>query len=581
MAKDSRDIIVIKSGKYREYPKSPTESMISAMFYSTGVSGNIYIHSHSKPDVGVGIGNLHDGIKNFKIPRSGNANRVPGTSEVAPVGPLGVFKDGVTAFSYKTNRMDMSYRGLGIYNNNMYLASYRDACNGQRYDIENSPSGAIPDGTYVYRAAPFCLYDTGNSTAHSSLIGYAVDGYPIYGPYGYSSAMDSTSSPKLMAPSYRLKPLTSRANGPDYGPFYVSGFFVEDFEYVNGLGDLDEFNGRLCKTPEYPNGTYAYFTTVTTGSNGAHTPAFPYIIGDKFYGRVEKSNWESNISYTEAVNMVTGSPWGSGIDVDLFAEYIYGLKYKERAGLEKETILFASPHEIKTFSGVMIETGNYQYLGTGGLSAAFSGNLFSGVGNSSFSGQTNKFVAVERAFAYPTSKDVLLSASRAFSGNMPYVSINPDTNVNLNLTGQASVTGTSFYSIYSGYRSGMANEFAISPRKYNNPLFYEGVWDGKIPSGTPFKIEVWSFNGVYKGLSQQLKIYPCEYHPATPSGKTIFAGGMFVGEGSSKAEAVSDMYDKANKEINKQLDSFFIASGIMNPSKGLRKYAQLLRKGTF
>ena len=37
---------------------------------------------------------------------------------------------------------------------------------------------------------------------------------------------------------------------------------------------LDQNNGRFCVTPEYPNGTYAYFSTVDKAS---FEPTFPYI----------------------------------------------------------------------------------------------------------------------------------------------------------------------------------------------------------------------------------------------------------------------------------------------------------------
>ena len=39
------------------------------------------------------------------------------------------------------------------------------------------------------------------------------------------------------------------------------GSFVQDYEYVEGLGDLDACNGRFGTTPEYPDGTYHYFIT--------------------------------------------------------------------------------------------------------------------------------------------------------------------------------------------------------------------------------------------------------------------------------------------------------------------------------
>jgi hypothetical protein len=57
------------------------------------------------------------------------------------------------------------------------------------------------------------------------------------------------------------------------------GIFIEDYSYT-ASGDLDQHNGRFCVTPDYPNGTYAYFVTL----NSLLKPAYPYIIGTTFYG---------------------------------------------------------------------------------------------------------------------------------------------------------------------------------------------------------------------------------------------------------------------------------------------------------
>ena len=64
--------------------------------------------------------------------------------------------------------------------------------------------------------------------------------------------------------------------------------FVEDFEYIEGYGDLDQHNGRFAVTPDYPNGIYAYYATVeeqTTQNpldpfDDVRKPVFPYVIGD-------------------------------------------------------------------------------------------------------------------------------------------------------------------------------------------------------------------------------------------------------------------------------------------------------------
>ena len=61
---------------------------------------------------------------------------------------------------------------------------------------------------------------------------------------------------------------------------YLLGDLTEDYTYQYQLGSLDEFNGKFTQTPEYPNGTYAYFMT----ENGSGEPVYPYIIGPKFYG---------------------------------------------------------------------------------------------------------------------------------------------------------------------------------------------------------------------------------------------------------------------------------------------------------
>src|SRR6185312_2721578 len=75
-------------------------------------------------------------------------------------------------------------------------------------------------------------------------------------------------------------------SGPAVGGMYPIGCFIEDWQYTAGSGDLDAHNGRFCKTPEYPSGTYAYFTTV----DASYKPVYPYFIGPTFYGTFSISN---------------------------------------------------------------------------------------------------------------------------------------------------------------------------------------------------------------------------------------------------------------------------------------------------
>jgi len=62
-------------------------------------------------------------------------------------------------------------------------------------------------------------------------------------------------------------------------PTHTSGT-VSNWKYLAVVGTLDYYNGRFSTTPEYPNGTYAYYMTEDAAGN----PSYPYAIGPKYYG---------------------------------------------------------------------------------------------------------------------------------------------------------------------------------------------------------------------------------------------------------------------------------------------------------
>ena len=171
---------------------------------------------------------------------------------------------------------------------------------------------------------------------HSPLIGWAFDGNPIYGPYGYANNYDSAQGFERQESAYVLRgsrrniiPAKSDVIGTDPPSVidYDMGYFVQDYEYspdtlypqesypgmlatedpkyVNTekpefieIEDgqdytqvypnrlLDENNGKICNTPEfpqslYPDGVYCYFVTMDDQGE----PAFPYVIGKTFHNR--------------------------------------------------------------------------------------------------------------------------------------------------------------------------------------------------------------------------------------------------------------------------------------------------------
>lgn len=140
-----------------------------------------------------------------------------------------------------------------------------DRRSGWNYD---ALGGAVPlgldanhahvqhNGAYHYHAAPSgLLAELGwSASAHSPLVGWAADGFPVYAVTG-----DAGDGPREMRSSYRLKPGSRPGGDAPTGPH--DGTFTQDYEYVPGAGDLDECNGAMTRSAELPEGGYAYFIT--------------------------------------------------------------------------------------------------------------------------------------------------------------------------------------------------------------------------------------------------------------------------------------------------------------------------------
>ena len=126
--------------------------------------------------------------------------------------------------------------------------------------IDQSYAHVQPTGAYHYHGLPTHLLESLklDKSKHSPIVGWAADGFPIYALYGHSDPKDQSSAIKPLVSSFRLKSGTRPSGRSEPGGKY-DGTFVADYEFVRELGDLDECNGRFGITPEYPDGTYAYF----------------------------------------------------------------------------------------------------------------------------------------------------------------------------------------------------------------------------------------------------------------------------------------------------------------------------------
>jgi hypothetical protein len=271
----------------------------------------------------------------FKIPLNPTQNT--GNPTATTGGNIGIFINGVALFDYRDGvAWSTTTNALcgGPGNPPCSGATYwnRDAVPAEKPGFDCS-KGHPAMGNYHHHQNPsaykldlnvistICdLYDADglyaiDSTVHSPLIGYAYDGFPIYGAYGYKNA-DGTGGITRIKSGYQLRNISSRLvwadgtdvpDGPAVSTTYPLGYFREDYEFVTHAGQadyLDEHNGRFCVTPEYPNGIYCYFATVDANWNSA----YPYAVGPYFYGNKTASKvttiGETVTTYTSTAGMV-------------------------------------------------------------------------------------------------------------------------------------------------------------------------------------------------------------------------------------------------------------------------------------
>jgi hypothetical protein len=274
----------------------------------------------------------------FKFPLNPTQNT--GTATATTGGNIGVFINGVALFDYRD--------GVAWNNSTSSLCGgpgnppcpggptasmpwNRDAIPAEKpgfdcskghpamgnYHHHQNPSAYNLDLTVISNICDLYAADglyAINTSTHSPLIGFAYDGFPIYGAYGYANS-DGTGGIVRMKSGYQLRNITTRtvwadgtdvSDGPAVSSTYFLGYFREDYEFVSHPGQddyLDEHNGRFCVTPEYPQGIYCYFATVDAN----HNSAYPYAVGPTFYGNVVASKVTS---ITETVSTYTSGTNG-------------------------------------------------------------------------------------------------------------------------------------------------------------------------------------------------------------------------------------------------------------------------------
>jgi hypothetical protein len=250
------------------------------------------------------------------------------------LGEIGMFVDGVRMFdsgdAWSYSREAGRDFGPGGGGGNGDRIWNRDAFLNESRTFDAAYAHQQQWGTYHYHAQPIALryllgdhadFDTATKTYHESqsapakhspIIGWMQDGYPLYGPYGFSNPTNPASGLRRMTSGFALRnggnetddlarngrtalpawavreqSLNTTQTGPAVSQNRPLGYYIEDYAYLGDCGkilgkdfDLDELNGRWCVTPEFPQGTYAYFTTIDADGK----PIYPYNMGRRYHG---------------------------------------------------------------------------------------------------------------------------------------------------------------------------------------------------------------------------------------------------------------------------------------------------------
>ncbi len=188
------DFIVLKSTAIPNH-KSPYFSKTDSRYEAyNGTNANFVINPNS----------IISQSLTFKIPLNPKESIA---KTATSLGPMGISLNGVPLFN--------QYAGP-----NQPLA-------GEINSFDQYNGHPQQTGQYHYHVEP--LYITATSSK-SSLIGYLLDGFPVYGPTENGKTLTST--------------------------------------------DLDTYHGHTASTEDYPNGIYHYHITADS----------PYINGGKFFG---------------------------------------------------------------------------------------------------------------------------------------------------------------------------------------------------------------------------------------------------------------------------------------------------------
>jgi len=332
--------------------------------WNTAVSGGLQTFKFSENNGGAAGGN--------------NPNRIVVATETfrIPLNPV----NNATATDTALGTVGVAVNGIPIYN--PFEDANQTAATGRIF----SGCCGHPQltGVYHYHKYPTCLrflkgdiwqserekcdeIDALIATGgHSPLIGFALDGWPVYGPVGWK---DTNRMSKLLKSSY------TGASDAYGNPTYVAA-----------SGDLDECNGLVSPTPDYPEGIYHYVMSLEANTDGTVkreiSPYFGYDVRNTLNQHgLMPTGWTNDTTYANALKagfMINGAsiPGTDSSSFTTFYQFITNMVAVLNANgmtnvaSEFNTMKIAYPFTIRKYRGTPSNaTGGGGMTGNGGVTA--------------------------------------------------------------------------------------------------------------------------------------------------------------------------------------------------------------------
>ncbi len=267
---------------------TPTNNYYVTDFFATGPDYGRHADGHSKI-----LGMSYDGYPIYgpwgynssgTVAREVSGYRLKTGVEVDGARPVVVTASTVTQTITVSNGKfyvgGSEVQFLNLFRGKTYIFNQDDATNNSNFLLLSTQENG-------WQAAGTSNGDT--SILHTEGVTYELDGVAkTYTEYisGFNAATQRrlTFAPRTDCPRllYTFSYSTSDMGFRLVQDGYLMGDLTQDYIWDSAVAGatLDKFNGRFATTPEYPNGTYAYFMTEDSSGN----PVYPYVIGPQFRG---------------------------------------------------------------------------------------------------------------------------------------------------------------------------------------------------------------------------------------------------------------------------------------------------------